>query len=51
MTGESFIPGVWCGIFFGAAAMLFAVSLCIAAKEADKIADEEHLKAIQKEGW
>ena len=50
MSGEGFIPGIWCGIIFGAAFMLLAVSLCFAAGEADKIADEERLAAMRREG-
>lgn len=51
MSGEGFFSGVWCGVIFGAALMLLAISLCFSRAKADPIIDEERLAALRKEGW
>ena len=49
MSGEGFMPGVWCGVMFGAAWALLAMSLCFSRAKADPIIDEERLAALRKE--
>ena len=51
MSGEGFMPGVWCGVMFGAAWALMAISLCFSRAKADPIIDEKRLEALRKQGW
>lgn len=51
MSGEGFMPGVWCGVMFGAGWALLAMSLCFSRAKADPIIDEKGLEELRKHGW